>query len=597
MFPDYGRRNLTDRDTDAPTGLNIAQDDGSQDAALLLNLKQGHDLSGPATTRTGPPGLHRKLGSASIPTETLNRLWEEYFVNYHHFLSVLEYETDTKDSVYEGSEFLFWTVMLIAARHFSEDPTVFQRILHPYNELIKETISKPPNNHFVVKALCLICTWPPPVSSTTNDMTFVWSGVMMKFAMQLGLHRPSHPMDFSRTRVQLREEDISDRLKTWAICNLVAQNISTGYGQPPDTVYDATLNALHVSVKYAHIHSRLEIEKLADKVTRTMYSPQQNSLAGMQDDALQLKASIVAQDFANLTTKTDISSGKRMFGYVSVDMTKAIVDLNNLYASAVNLHFRLFVFFSEPSSERYQLDLVELYTAATTFLKATFSCGSDVRYVPNYIYQMMLAAAVALLKLLHSFFAEYMPCEGGEQLFWEAIAAIRQVSVSPNDLPQRLAEVFAQMFKADAERLERERRELGAGNTKNGDLPGSGLTLKRRYRMSMSHVFDSIWRWKDELDGKVRTEKLEAAVRNPTSPKATTHRHSFSNGHASSSMMDPSSTLAEMGSFGGFGGLTLGSTTDHTYANSYEYEVFDPVGWYLDGLFEPPGMGYLDGRS
>ena len=102
---------------------------------------------------------------------------------------------------------------------------------------------------------------------------------MMKFAMHLGLHRPSNPMDFSRTRVQLKEEDISDRLKTWVVCNLIAQNISTGYGQPPETVYDSTLtNPLHSAnepFKYSHLHTRLELEKLADRVTRWVYSPQQ----------------------------------------------------------------------------------------------------------------------------------------------------------------------------------------------------------------------------------------------------------------------------------------------------------------------------------
>jgi hypothetical protein len=77
----------------------------------------------------------------------------------------------------------------------------------------------------VVKALCLLCTWPFPTSSTSTDPTFMFSGVMMQMAMQIGLHRPSHTQDFSKFRMELHEDEIKDRVLSWAICNLVAQRL------------------------------------------------------------------------------------------------------------------------------------------------------------------------------------------------------------------------------------------------------------------------------------------------------------------------------------------------------------------------------------
>ena len=313
-YRSYLRRHFEERNQFAAAGLanTLPQDDDSHDAVLLLNLKQGHDLSGSAA-RNSPAGQQRKLGDVYIHPELLISLWDEYFKNYHVFLSILDPERDLPDAIFEKSEILFWTVLVVASRHYSEDLGLLQRLTAPYRELIKETISKPPNNHYVVKALCLLCTWTLPASSTTADMTFPLSGVMMKFAMQLGLHRPSHPMDFSRTRVQLRHEDISDRLQTWVICNLVAQNISTGYGQPPETVYDATLNApFNASAESyvipPHIHTRLEIEKLADKITRTVYSPQQHAQSTFEEGSIQVKAAIMAEDLRHLETTTDLSA-------------------------------------------------------------------------------------------------------------------------------------------------------------------------------------------------------------------------------------------------------------------------------------------------
>jgi hypothetical protein len=252
----------------------------------------------------------------------------------------------------------------------------------------------------------------------------------------------------------------------------------------------------------------------------------------------------------------------------------------------VHLHLRLSVFFDDPSSTNYQLSLNELYNSAKAFLNGAFNCGIDLKYAPNYILQMVLAGAVALLKLLNSFFAQFVDREAGEVLFWETITVIRTMSVKANDLPQRFGEVFAQMWKADAERTN---NTIGSEMTKLGevDASDSSLTLKRRYRMSMSHVFDSVWRWKEEIQGKVRQEKLEAAIKNPTSPQAMAHRTSFSNGRRPSDLAEDSASaaLSAMGGFEGFGGLQLG--TDY----ATEYQFFDPVGWYLDGMWGPVATG------
>jgi Fungal specific transcription factor domain len=301
MYKDFTPQPMSDREM---SGHVLPQNDESHDAALLLNLKQGHDLVG---TRSSPPGPHRRLGERGLSAERIRQLWDEYFENYHDFLPILDRSKDTPDVVYEQSEFLFWTIILIAARHFPEDTSLLQRLVKPYLELIKETICKPPNGYHMVKGLCLVCTWPPPVSSTSSDMAFFLSGVMMKFAMHLGLHRPSHPMDFSRFKVQLREEDIRDRLQTWLACNLVAQNISTGYGQPPDTVYDGTLSQ---PVHNPFLQTRLDIEKLADKITRTVYSPQLNSGFVEDSTSLHVKAAILAQDLQRFDSIADLSNRK-----------------------------------------------------------------------------------------------------------------------------------------------------------------------------------------------------------------------------------------------------------------------------------------------
>lgn len=49
------------------------------------------------------------------------------------------------------------------------------------------------------------------------------SGLMTHIALQIGLHRPSHAQDFTKLKVELREEELKDRVRTWAACNIIAQ--------------------------------------------------------------------------------------------------------------------------------------------------------------------------------------------------------------------------------------------------------------------------------------------------------------------------------------------------------------------------------------
>ena len=197
--------------------------------------------------------------------------------------------------------------------------------------------------------------------------------------------------------------------------------------------------------------------------------------------------------------------------------------------------------------------------------------------------QMVIAAVVSLLKLLNSFFGfqEYSERESGVEMFWEAINRIRTMSVRQNDLPQRLAEVFAQMWNA-WDTLNNER--IGgpiAESVTNGEIDSS-LTLKRRYRMSMSHVFDSVWRWKEELNGE--RDKLKDAVKNPTSPLALTHRsNSLSTGRRPSSSMleDVDPNVSSMAPFVGFGTMPIGGgLQDIGFQTGYDF--FDPLGWALN---------------
>jgi hypothetical protein len=176
------------------------------------------------------------------------------------------------------------------------------------------------------------------------------------------------------------------------------------------------------------------------------------------------------------------------------------LDITDLYLRASNLHLHLSAFFDDFTAKDYRERLLSLFFAATTFLEAAMKLQTQVgpmlSNTPYYIYQMMVAGGCTLLKLCKSFFASHIDMDYAKGLFNRTIWAIRSVSVISNDLPERLAEVLAQMWKL--------------GSTPSPKPPpdsvemDDSLMLKVRCRMSMSLLFDSVWRWREDTRTKGR---------------------------------------------------------------------------------------------
>lgn len=160
------------------------------------------------------------MSGSSYSQEVTNG--DRYFVFYHPFLPFLDRE-QSPDDYYNTSPLLFWTIISVGARRYQTDTHLLNSLAGPVSRLVWSTLADIPQSYHVVKALCLLCTWPFPTSSTSTDPTFMLCGMMMQVAMQLGLHRPSHTQDFSKFRVELMEEELRDKVRTWAVCNIVAQ--------------------------------------------------------------------------------------------------------------------------------------------------------------------------------------------------------------------------------------------------------------------------------------------------------------------------------------------------------------------------------------
>ena len=197
---------------------------------------------------------------------------------------------------------------------------------------------------------------------------------------------------------------------------------------------------------------------------------------------------------SNLTGKSPVSCCRIIRIWHRSPSHQAI---NTIHLRAAELHFRYFMFLGSTARSD---DLIKLFLATTSFLGRVLdletSPGELIGHSTNYILQMIVSAAFALMKLLKSSFSRHLDFNHGKLLFNGAISAIRRISVMDHDRPIRLADILAQMWNATS--LEPAEQDA--------------LQLKVRCRMSMSHVYDTVWRWRQRFRPVKSLEEMQGRL-------------------------------------------------------------------------------------
>lgn len=218
------RRQVEEAKTNKPPGSATAYDQwaNTDPAAVagLMDLRSGNGMDGTQKSPANGAAM-RRLEEVFLTASRIDELFGLFFSFYAPFLPFLNPDR-LPDEYHQRSPLLFWTIIAIGARHYKKD-RIHTALSAPVMRLTWQTLAEVPQSHHVVKALCLLCTWPFSTSSTSTDPTFMLCGAMMHIALQIGLHRPSHSQDFSKFKLDLRETEVGDRVKTWATCNIVAQ--------------------------------------------------------------------------------------------------------------------------------------------------------------------------------------------------------------------------------------------------------------------------------------------------------------------------------------------------------------------------------------
>lgn len=177
-------------------------------------------------------------------------------------------------------------------------------------------------------------------------------------------------------------------------------------------------------------------------------------------------------------------------------------DLEALYLQIARLQLRIY-YLRCPEDEMFSLNLTKIYTTAIQVIEMTGRLDSEINlasFCPHQIYRMSALAASVLLRILKTRISTYIrDQQAGKVSYFQEIALLRKMSVHNNDMPGRMAGIFAQLWTSQK-----------AFKPKGDGIASPEVRIQSRLSMSLLH--DTMWWWREEYGDQPYTRSLKKGI-------------------------------------------------------------------------------------
>ena len=113
---------------------------------------------------------------------------------------------------------LFWVIVLIGSRKYSDNPTLIIRLAPKVVDLAKVTLYSSDAVSSTIQAGILLCAWPVTTENLYHDITPLLSASTLQLALSTGLHVFGSGQDFARVKLQDSSDSRARRARLWALC-------------------------------------------------------------------------------------------------------------------------------------------------------------------------------------------------------------------------------------------------------------------------------------------------------------------------------------------------------------------------------------------
>uniref|UniRef100_A0A060T4K7 ARAD1A18414p n=1 Tax=Blastobotrys adeninivorans TaxID=409370 RepID=A0A060T4K7_BLAAD len=433
----------------------------------------------------------KTIESLTLTSETIKNLFVEFVNKYHPFLPVVDVSRGP-ERIYRQCPSLFWTIMAVASRRYDKDGELMLK-LAPLLKTCLSEITISPTTRFIsgesnepffnvasvysVQSFLIYTMWPPLTSSISADSSWNMAGIATFSAIRVGLHCPGYAKDFGRIKADNPiYPKISEQIRTWTCCNIVAQTVATVFGFPSFTSFDASVVSACNSDSEIDIPEQIRqmmaIQHLESEIERTLNSNLQDPL-GLADISERLS---LIQLMARKLDTLELNLGR-------------LDDIRRFGLLAARVHLMTYYFFDAAKIPhlQHQKGMIQAYNASLALIEhaeASARRSRDfIKYIPSAYVQTLWQTTAIITRIYHSPFAEVVDTTAGKSSFRACVHLISRASLLKHDMAYRASEIMPQLWQIYGAFSRR-----GTASTK----------LSVRTRMAASVFFDSLWAMREE---------------------------------------------------------------------------------------------------
>lgn len=316
-------------------------------------------------------------------------------------------------------------------------------------------------------------------------------------AQKIGLHYPSSPQDFRplypHYHGSLSESETNERNRTWIVCNIVSQNISTDLGIPPVVSFNRLISLASCSSVPKNLQHLLSLQHFMSRATRLLTDNLSKNEGPASDSERHTLLSVLEEDLATLERTLE---GETMEPATQLELQFA------------RLAIRSYAFFDQVNTPGRKAGLLGAYEAASKYiaeLLAHDTAGDMVIYMPDSFVRRLANAACIIFRILSTRLAKSVDASSGTVLFHSAISALRRNSIHASDLPAKIVGLLCQMWRAKEDNMKDSRGGGGAAvQSEVAHFSREVLdepVLRVRSRASASVMYDCVMGWKEVARG------------------------------------------------------------------------------------------------
>ncbi|KAL7916670.1 hypothetical protein GGI35DRAFT_433784 [Trichoderma velutinum] len=222
-----------------------------------------------------------ELGGVHFGPLVVTELLEHFYMNYFHHVPFIA-SGQSADGLYQQSDLLFWTLLLVSARHHPIHSQQFTRLRSAFHKLLSEYLIRSIRSIYTVQSLLVLCAWPMPVMSQRDDPSWNYCNIAVSAVQQMGICEPLRTMG-----------DISANsptyFKSWLGCFVISTELATDHGFPPPmTSVAGRLPGIKSHTRHYfsdEFWARCELQEYSIRVSAILFgissNPMQMSLLGL----------------------------------------------------------------------------------------------------------------------------------------------------------------------------------------------------------------------------------------------------------------------------------------------------------------------------